>query len=107
MDLLVNKLRGRAKFILEAIAVLVGLIVLALLIKATWEHAMRALEGHDTTTDAELQTWPSKILAPIGFGMLWLRLLLQFIGFVRLASNPDAIPLAVPPPVDIAHDPLD
>jgi len=105
MDLVVGHLRGRAKFILEAIAVLVGLLVLLLLIKATWEHAMRALEGNDTTMDAGYQTWPSKILAPIGLGMLWLRLLLQFIGFIRLAIEPDAVPVAVPPTGGHGPDP--
>ncbi|MEO8558106.1 MAG: TRAP transporter small permease [Rhodospirillales bacterium] len=107
MDLLVTKLQGRAKFVVEAVAVLVALIVVALLIKATWEHAMRAYFGNDTTSDAELQTWPSKILAPIGLGMLWLRLLLQFIGFIRLAADPDAVPIGVPRPVEIQEDAVD
>jgi TRAP-type C4-dicarboxylate transport system permease small subunit len=101
MDLLVSHLRGRTKFVVEAIAILISLLVVLVLVKATWEHAMRALEGNDTTMDADLQTWPSKILAPIGLGMLALRLALQLVGYCRLALYPTAPPVAVVPAAHI------
>ena len=103
MDLLVSNLRGRRQYIAEAIAILVAVVVVAILAKATWDHALRAMDGGDSTSDAELLTWPSKMLAPIGLAMLCLRLVLQFIGYCRLIARPTAVPVAVPPPPGVEH----
>jgi hypothetical protein len=40
--------------------------------------------------------WPSKLLVPVSFGLLFLRLLIQAAGYLRLLRRPDAKPLAVP-----------
>lgn len=103
MDLLVSSLRGRRRYLLEAFATLVALVVIVILVKATYDHAIRAMEGGDTTSDAELQTWPSKMLAPIGLALLSLRLLLQFVGYCRLILWPDATPVAVPEATGAGH----
>jgi len=103
MDLAVGQLRGRWLWGAEALATLVALVVFALLIKGTFDHFLRAWNIGDTTIDAEIRTWPSKLLAPIGLSFLWLRLLLNLVGYLRLVRDPDAVPIAVPPPPGAGH----
>ncbi len=105
MDLAIGQLRGRAMWLAEAVATLVALIVFALLIKGTFDHFMRAYTIGDTSIDAEIVTWPSKLLAPVGLTVLWLRLLLNFFGYLRLMRNPQAEPVAIPPPPGAGHAP--
>lgn len=97
MDLVVGFLRGRTQYIVEALAVLVALVAVAILVKATYAHFVRSFDSGDSTIDANLLVWPSKLMAPIGLGLLWLRLLLNLIGYIRLVAHPDAVPVAVPP----------
>src|SRR3546814_5105894 len=80
----------------EAIAVLIGIIVIAVLIWYGFEHALRAYRLGDSTIDLRLPVWPAKLVVPIAFIVLWLRLLIQFLGYARLAVDPDKEPLAVP-----------
>ncbi len=97
MDIVVGLLRGRKLWIAEAVATLVAMIVFALLIKGTTDHFLRAWTIGDTSIDAEIRTWPSKLLAPVGLTVLWLRLLLNLCGYIRLIRDPEAEPIAVPP----------
>jgi TRAP-type C4-dicarboxylate transport system permease small subunit len=103
MDLVIGLLRGRRLWTAEALATLVALVVITLLIKGTFDHFLRAWRIGDTTIDAELATWPSKLLAPIGLSFLWLRLLLNLAGYLRLLRDPEAAPVAVPPPPGAGH----
>jgi len=80
----------------EAFATLAGLFIIAVLIYYGFEHFLRAYQIGDSTIDAELPVWPSKLLVPIAFSLLWLRLLVQLVGFLRLARRPQATPVAVP-----------
>jgi C4-dicarboxylate transporter DctQ subunit len=61
-----------------------------------WDHFMRAYDSGDSTIDMELPVWPSKLLVPVSFSLLFLRLILQLIGYLRLLRRPDAEPVAVP-----------
>lgn len=97
MDLVVAQLRGRWLWGAEAVATLVALVIIAILVNGTFDHFLRAWRIGDTTIDAELRTWPSKLLAPVGLGFLWVRLALNFAGYLRLVRHPDADPVAVPP----------
>lgn len=106
MDLAIGLLRGRWQWLAEAAATLVALVVLALLVKGTFDHFMRAWDIGDTTIDAGLVVWPSKLLAPVGLSFLWLRLLLNFVGYVRLVRNPEADPVAVPLAAGAGHGPV-
>jgi TRAP-type C4-dicarboxylate transport system permease small subunit len=103
MDLAVSQLRGRWLWSTELISTFVAMIVIALLIKGSWDHFLRAYQIGDTTIDAEVVTWPSKLLAPIGLSFLWLRLLLNLVGYLRLLWRPEAEPVAVPPPPGSHH----
>jgi len=66
------------------------------LIYFSWEHFIRAYDSGDSTIDMEYKVWPSKLLVPIAFVVLSLRMLIQTIGYGRLLWNPDSEPFAVP-----------
>ena len=57
----------------------------------------------DSTTDAELNTWPSKLLVPIAFGLMVLRAGVQILGALRLSINPSLQPVGVVVQKDIAE----
>jgi len=96
MEILLSHLRGRTLWMVEALATVVGLIIVAILVYYGYDHFMRAYEYGDSTIDAEYPLWPSKLLVPFAFSVLWLRLALQLLGYLRLAGQPDAQPVAVP-----------
>jgi len=96
MELFLNMAKGRLHFAMEICATLVGLFVIGVLIWFSFEHFLRAYQLGDTTIDAELPVWPSKLVVPVSFSLLWLRLCLQLVGFVRLWRDPQATPVAVP-----------
>jgi len=100
MEFVVSHVNGRTLWIAEILGTLVALLIISVLGWFSWEHALRAYELGDSTIDAEYPVWPSKLLVPIAFAVLWLRLLVQLAGFVRLALDPGAQPIAVP----IIHD---
>jgi len=95
MDLFVKMARGRLHWLFEFFGVVVALVLIGVLIYYGWDHFMRAYDSGDSTIDMELPVWPSKLLVPLSFSLLFLRLLLQLIGYVRLLRNPQAEPLAV------------
>ncbi|MCG8691586.1 MAG: TRAP transporter small permease [Minwuiales bacterium] len=96
MDLIISRFRGRLYWIVEFLAVLVGLVFIAIMIPPSYEHFVRAYELGDSTIDAGIPIWPSKLAVPFALSLLWLRLLLQVIGYGRLALMPKAEPIAVP-----------
>lgn len=95
MELFIGRLSGRALWVVEAFATLVALFIIGMLIYYSWGHFMRSFSLGDTTMDAELPVWPSKLLVPLAFGIWFVRLLLQLAGCIRLAINPDLEPEAV------------
>jgi len=96
MELFVSKMPLRMRWIAESFGTIVALIVVAVLVVYGWDHTMRAYEFGDSTIDAEYPVWPSKMIVPVAFSVLWLRLLVQLIGFARLSAQPDAEQVAVP-----------
>ncbi|MGR3492796.1 MAG: TRAP transporter small permease subunit [Shimia sp.] len=106
MDMIVGALKGRALYIVELITTLAILIFILLLIWGTWSHFQRSFDfaapmwSRDSTMDIALPIWPAKLLAPVAFGVLAVRLALQCIGWGRAIVTGHAV--AVPMPVDIA-----
>lgn len=96
MEILIGSLKGRALWWAELISTFAALVIVGILIWFGWDHFMRSYQLGDTTIDAEYPVWPSKLLVPIAFSVWWLRLLIQFFGFLRLVREPDAEPVAVP-----------
>ena len=97
MELVLDKLkRGRALWIAEAITTLAALLIIVLLARYSFDHFLRAWNNGDSTIDINLPVWPSKLLVSIALGILSIRLLIQFVGFIRLVVHPTAEPVAVP-----------
>lgn len=101
MELVVGKMRGRPLWTLEIFGQIVALFVVAILIYYGWTHALRAYEYGDSTIDAQIPWWPSKMLVAFAFLTLWVRLWLNLLGYARLFINPDAAPIAVPLVADV------
>jgi len=96
MEMVLKVTRGRARWALEVFGTLVALCIIAVLIWYGYGHFLRAWTLGDSTIDAELPVWPSKLVVPVAFALLWLRLLVQLAGYARLLLQPDAEPAAVP-----------
>ena len=106
MDIVVGRLRGRTLYIVELISTLAVLLLMALLLWGTWAHFQRSFDfgapmwSRDSSMDIALPLWPAKLLAPVAFSVLCLRLCLQAWAYVRAAITGDAI--AVPLIADAA-----
>ncbi|MEL6277894.1 MAG: TRAP transporter small permease [Pseudomonadota bacterium] len=108
MDILVGQLRGRALWIVEFITVLAMLILMILLVWGSWAHFERSFSfdapmwSNDSSMDIALPIWPAKLLAPIAFFVLCLRLALQLYAYARAIALGLEEPVAVPLIEDVA-----
>lgn len=103
MDIVVGALKGRALWLTEWLTTAIVLLFVLLLIWGSWAHFDRSFDfaaplwSRDSTIDIGLPVWPAKLLAPVAFSVLALRLTLQLWGFgrafVRGAERPVAVPL--------------
>lgn len=103
MDMLVGALKGRMLYIVEFLSVLIILAVMLLMVWGSWAHFERSFDfaaplwSRDSSMDISLPLWPAKLLAPVAFSVLVLRLLLQLWAYGRAiisgASRPVAVPL--------------
>jgi C4-dicarboxylate transporter, DctQ subunit len=96
MEMVLKFAKGRWQWALEIFGTLVALGIITVLIWYGYEHFLRAWKFGDSTIDAELPVWPSKLIVPIAFALLWLRLVVQLVGFGRLLRWPALEPVAVP-----------
>jgi len=67
MEMTIKAAKGRLRWLLEALGTLVALFVIAVLAWYGYEHFLRAWQLGDSTIDAELPVWPSKLVVPIAF----------------------------------------
>ncbi|MDP5217202.1 TRAP transporter small permease [Ruegeria sp. 2205SS24-7] len=108
MDMIVGKLRGRTLYLVEFVTTLAILILMALLVWGSWAHFERSFDfgaplwSRDSSMDIALPIWPAKLLAPVAFGVLCLRLVLQLAAYGRAFRNNDPKPVAVPLIADAA-----
>lgn len=108
MDIVVGLLKGRALWLVELITTLAVLALMLLLVWGSWAHFQRSFDftapmwSRDSTIDIGLPIWPAKILAPIAFAVLSLRLSLQLWGYGRACLSGDEQPVAVPLIEDVA-----
>ncbi len=96
MDLLVANLRARLLWGVEAFAILVGAVYVAIIVWSSAQDAWRSYDLGDETLDAHLAVWPSKLVVPVALALLELRLLVNLWGYLRLVVLPDAEPRGVP-----------
>lgn len=108
MDILVGALRGRVLYLAELLTTLAILVLMLLLVWGSWAHFERSFDwsapmwSRDSSMDINLPIWPAKLLAPVAFSVLCLRLVLQIWGYVRALLTGTDAPVAVPMIEDIA-----
>lgn len=103
MDMVIGALRGRALWLFEFLTVALMLLLIVFLTWGAWAHFDRSFDcsvplcSRDSSIDVGIPTWPSKLIVPIAFVILTLRLLLQAWGYARAfilgLENPVAVPL--------------
>ena len=103
MELFVDFLRGRLRWLIEALSTLVALGLVIVLIVYSWDYFLNAWTIGDSTVDYDIPTWPAKLLVPVAFTIWAVRLVIELIGFIRLVIHPDAKPIAVPLILDPAE----
>jgi TRAP-type C4-dicarboxylate transport system permease small subunit len=96
MEIVPAQLRGRAVWVVEAVASGLAVVVTILMIVGTWDNFHNAWSKGDSSIDLRLPLWPAKLVVPLMLAVLLVRLLLQLWGYLRLVRWPDAVPVAVP-----------
>jgi len=96
VDLVIDRFHGRARWVVELITTVMALALITALLPGIFHFFQNALEIGDSTINTRWPTWPSKFVPVVGFSLLWLRLLLEVWGYLRLIRHPDADPIAVP-----------
>ncbi|HBQ35294.1 MAG TPA: C4-dicarboxylate ABC transporter permease [Rhodobacteraceae bacterium] len=102
MDILVGKLRGRALWGAEFITTFAMLTLVALLIWGSYSHFLRSFDfnvpyfSRDSSIDILIPLWPAKLLVPVAFSVLSLRLMVQLVGYGRAFVLGLVEPIAVP-----------
>lgn len=114
MDMLVGSLSGRTLWLVEFITTLAMLLLMLLIVWGSYAHFARSFDfaaplwSRDSSMDIALPLWPAKLLAPIAFAILCLRLLLQLWGYARAfltdATHPVAVPLVADAAQQAAHE---
>jgi len=102
MDILIGALRGRWLWFFEFVSVLLILVLMLALVWGSWSHFDRSFDfskplwSRDSSIDIGLPIWPSKLLVPVAFSVLCLRLALQAVGYGRALVLGLERPVAVP-----------
>ncbi|MEL7205490.1 MAG: TRAP transporter small permease [Pseudomonadota bacterium] len=103
MDIIIGQMSGRLLWAIEFIGILLILILMLALVWGSWAHFDRSFDmskplwSRDSTIDVGLPIWPAKLIVPLAFGLLCLRLFLQAVGYGRAfvlgLDRPVAVPL--------------
>ncbi|WP_300055307.1 TRAP transporter small permease subunit [uncultured Roseobacter sp.] len=109
MDMLVSALRGRLLWFFELVSVLLILLLILALTWGAWDHFDRSFDcarplcSRDSSIDIGLPVWPSKLVVPVAFAVLALRLILQAWGYGRALILGLESPVAVPLNLSVAE----
>jgi TRAP-type C4-dicarboxylate transport system permease small subunit len=106
MELFVGMLRGRWLAVFELVGVVLGLAMIGVVLVYSWDHAMRAYNLGDSTIDAQIPLWPSKMVVPISLGILFVRLLVSLWAYMRVILDPGKRLIAVPAVIDAEEQAL-
>jgi len=93
--------RPASRWKIELFGVVVTIVIISVLVYASFTNFLRAYQIGDSSMDIQLPTWPAKFMVPLALSVLWLRLILQICGYLRMIAHPDAEPIAVPKLVTI------
>lgn len=106
MELFVSFLKGRWLALFEIVGVLLGLAISGIILVYSWDHAMRAFYLGDSSIDAQIPLWPSKLVVPIALGMLFVRLLISLWAYVRVLVDPSGPMIGVAEVIDAEEQAL-
>ena len=105
MDMFISALKGRLLWLFELVSVLLILLLIVALTWGAWEHFDRSFDcarplcSRDSSIDIGIPIWPSKLVVPVAFAVLSLRLILQAVGYARAfvlgLDRPVAVPLTL------------
>ncbi len=105
MDIVVGALGGRALWLVEFLTTALVLLMMLLLVWGTWAHFDRSFDfgapnwSRDSSIDIGLPIWPAKLVVPVAFAVVSLRLALQLWGFGRAfwlnLERPVAVPMVL------------
>ncbi|MFY0634570.1 MAG: TRAP transporter small permease [Vannielia sp.] len=114
MDILVGRLKGRALWLFELLSTLLVLALMLLLLWGSWSHFGRSFDfgrplwSADSSIDIGLPLWPAKLVVPLAFGVLCLRLCLHVCAYgkalIEGAEAPVAVPLIEDAATQAAHE---
>ncbi|MEM9199579.1 MAG: TRAP transporter small permease [Pseudomonadota bacterium] len=103
MDILVGQLRGRFLWVFEFLTTFAILLLMLALVWGSWSHFARSFDfaaplwSRDSSMDIAIPLWPAKLVAPVAFAVLSLRIALQLVGYGRAiltgAEKPAGLPL--------------
>ena len=102
MDILVGRLKGRMLWMAKFVTTAMVLLLIILLIWGSWAHFQRSFDfgsplwSRDSTIDIKLPVWPAKLIVPMAFSVLALRLVLQLWAYTRAIISGTDEPVAVP-----------
>ena len=102
MDMVIGAVRGRVLYGFEIITTLAMLGFMVLMVWGTWAHFQRSIDlsapwwSNDSSIDIALPLWPAKLLVPVAFSVLSLRLALQIVLYVRAFWQKNPRPVGLP-----------
>lgn len=103
MDIIIGRLPARRLWFAESLTTLLMLLMSLILAYGSYLHFLRAFVIGDSSLDINLPTWPAKLVVPLAFAVLALRLALQLWGFIRAYWRRETRPAAVPLPATVAE----
>ena len=102
MDILVGKLKGRPLWLAEIITTFFMLMLMIVLIWGAWQFFDRSFDfdrpymSSDSSLDLNIPLWPTKLLVPISFSVLALRLVWQLVGYLNAFKSGETHPVGLP-----------
>ncbi|MEO0371661.1 MAG: TRAP transporter small permease [Pseudomonadota bacterium] len=102
MDIIIGSMSGRLLWAIEFIMIVLMLFLMLALVWGSWSHFDRSFDmtkplwSRDSTIDVGLPIWPAKLIVPLAFALLSLRLMLQAVGYGRACVLGLERPVAVP-----------
>ena len=102
MDMWIGTLKGRTFYGVEFVTTLMILVLMILLTWGSFSHFSRSIDfsapmfSRDSSIDIALPLWPAKMIVPLVFSTVCLRLALQLWGYGRLWINPRQVPVSIP-----------
>ena len=102
MDVVVGRFRGRVKWAAELVATIALVIIVSVLIYGSYHHFLRSFDfqsplwSRDSSIDISIPLWPAKLVVPVALTLLWIRLIIQLVGFARALRAGSTRPVAVP-----------